>query len=118
SANALEEIMAESGMESPSHTDYFGADSAHMLTVHGGGNPDTFALNAGEMPSLNSEDVGLPPDGLWDDDAAYGQRFCYDHGEYEYLWGTRDRWMRLSDFDLTNIEIQLEGLLNSQQDRP
>ncbi len=118
SANALEEILAESGIESPHHTGYLEADSDHMLTVHEGGNPDTLALNAGEMPSLDSEDVGLPPDGLWDNDAAYGQRFCYDHGQYEYLLGTRDRWMRLSDFDLPSIETKLEGLLKRQQDRP
>ena len=31
------------------------------------------------LPRL--EDVGLPPDEIWDHDAAYDRRFCFNYGE-------------------------------------
>ncbi|KAK7889940.1 hypothetical protein LTR67_008404 [Exophiala xenobiotica] len=118
SADKLGETLAEIGIESSHPPGYVKADSDHILTVDEGGDPSTLALDVGAIPSREFEDVGLPPDGLWDHYAAYGQRFCYDHGEYEYLLGTRDRWMRLSDFDTPKAEIQLEVLLQGHRDRP
>nr|KAK5449230.1 hypothetical protein LTR18_002319 [Exophiala xenobiotica] len=48
-------------------------------------------------PSICLEDIGLPSDGLWDYDAAYEQRYCYGHGEFEYLLTTPDRWISSDD---------------------
>lgn len=31
----------------------------------------------------DADDVGLPADGVWDHDAVYHQRFCFDHGKTE-----------------------------------
>ena len=45
------------------------------------------------------EDVGVPKDGVWPQEAAYDRKYCRRHRTYEYLLGTLDRWMRPSDFD-------------------
>jgi len=58
------------------------------------------------------EDIGVPADELWDHE-AYDYRFCSDHGESEYLLGTADRWMYLSDFDIPDAEATLEAMLQS-----
>ncbi|KIX09297.1 uncharacterized protein Z518_00376 [Rhinocladiella mackenziei CBS 650.93] len=62
-------------------------------------------------PHPHLEDVGLPPDGLWDHDAAYKRRFCFDHGEIEYLLGNADRWMFPGNFDVPNAAAALEAMV-------
>ncbi|KIW35923.1 uncharacterized protein PV06_11749 [Exophiala oligosperma] len=139
-ADAFEEIMAECDTtESPQHADNLdspngsvvsdssftsdssAADSSIVATVHNVADPDTRARSPGDLPSLDSEAVGLPFDGLWDHDSAYDRRHCYNHGEYEYLLDTKDRWMRPKDFIPANAvtrsqakeldaEIKLENL--------
>ncbi|KAK6362456.1 hypothetical protein LTS17_012845 [Exophiala oligosperma] len=135
-ADIFEEIMAECDTESPQDADSLdssnssiisdssAADSSIIATVHNVADPDTRARSSGATPSLDSEAVGLPFDGLWDHDAAYDRRYCYSHGEYEYLLDTKDRWMRLSDFVPANAvtglkakeleaEIKLKNLHNT-----
>ncbi|KIW36102.1 uncharacterized protein PV06_11614 [Exophiala oligosperma] len=125
-ADAFEEIMAESQTALSSQTSSFtsdnsAADSSIVATVHNVADPDTRARSPGDLPSFDSEAVGLPFDGLWDHDAAYDRRYCYSHGEYEYLLDTKDRWMRPKDFVPANAvtglkakeldaEIKLENL--------
>ncbi|KAK6363853.1 hypothetical protein LTS17_012759 [Exophiala oligosperma] len=140
-ADAFDEIMAECDTESPQdaesldssnssvisdcsfNSDSSAADSSIIATVHIVADSDTRARSSGTTPSLDSEAVGLPFDGLWDHDAAYDRRYCYSHGEYEYLLDTKDRWMHPSDFVLANAvtglkvkeldaEIKLENLHN------
>ena len=61
-------------------------------------------VEAGFCPPL--EDVGIPRDGVWDHDAAYKSRFCYDHGQMEYLLGTADRWMAPGDFRVPEAVLE------------
>lgn len=68
--------------------------------------------------SVSLEDIGFPPDGLWDHNAAYEQRFCYDHGESEYLLGTDNRWMLSTDFEIRDAEVILEAMLQKHKDDP
>ena len=68
------------------------------------------------VSSLN--EVGPPTDTLWDITATYNQRFCYFHGEFEYLLGTADRWMHPDDFDIANAEDRLEALLQKHKSSP
>lgn len=69
-------------------------------------------------PSTDLEDVGSPSDGLWDVNRAYVQRFCYSHGESEYLLGTEDRWMSSTDFEIREAEVTLEAMLQEHKDHP
>lgn len=57
------------------------------------------------------DNIGLPTDGIWDHDAVYQERFCFDHGEVEWLLRTPDRWMRPSDFERSRVELRLEAKL-------
>lgn len=65
------------------------------------------------MRSLDPEDVGLPSDGLWGYDAAYDRRYCYNHGEYEYLLIARNRWMRPCDSVPASAKIELKAKLEN-----
>jgi len=38
-------------------------------------------------------------------------RFCFDHGQNEWLLGTPDRWMRPGDFKVSEAEAKLEAEL-------
>ncbi|KIW18211.1 hypothetical protein PV08_02499 [Exophiala spinifera] len=62
--------------------------------------------------------VGLSPDKVWDHNVAYDRRFCYNHGETEYLLGTADRWMSPRDFDIRDAEGALEAMLQKHKDNP
>ena len=62
------------------------------------------------------DDVRLPSDGVWDHNAAYDHKFCFDHGETEYLLGTPDRWMPASHFDILDAEAALEAMLQKHKD--
>ena len=68
--------------------------------------------------TICSEDFGLPSDGLWDQPNAYEYRWCYEHGEFEYLLRTADRWMSPVDFGNPNSEAFLESLLQNHKDSP
>lgn len=72
---------------------------------------NTRAQNLRDMPSLDHKDVRLPSDGLWDHDAAYDRRYCYNHGKNEYLLGAKDTWMRLCDFVPANAKTDLKAKL-------
>lgn len=76
------------------------------------------AMSALRIPSVNLEDVGTPSDGLWNVNAAYEQRFCYIHGESEYLLGTEDRWMSSTDFELRDADVTLKAMLHRRKDIP
>lgn len=52
--------------------------------------------------------IGLPADGQWDHDDAFAQRFCFRHGETEYLLSTPDRWMDARDFKRHDAAEHLE----------
>ncbi|KAK5404405.1 hypothetical protein LTR06_009552 [Exophiala xenobiotica] len=69
---------------------------------------------------ISPDDIGLPPSGFWDHDAAYEQRFCYEHGGFEYLLAPADRWMSPGDFDIPDAESALATLLedNSSEFEP
>lgn len=62
------------------------------------------------------EDIGLPLNQLWDHDAAYDCRFCFDYGETEYLLGTANRWMSSGDFDTPNAVSLLKTRLRRHKD--
>lgn len=68
--------------------------------------------------SASLEDVGVPTSQLWEHNAAYDRRFCFDHGETEYLLGTANRWMSSGDFDIPNAAALLEIGLQRHRDDP
>ena len=67
---------------------------------------------------LVSDDVGLPSDRVWDHDAAYDHRLCFEHGETEDLLGTANRWMPTGDFDILNSEAALNAMLQNHTKSP
>jgi hypothetical protein len=77
--------------------------------------PSTVAM---ELLPVNAEDVGPPVDGIWDHDNVHDQRFCFDHGENEWLLGTPNRWMRPSDFKVAGAEAKLEAKLQDYNRKP
>ena len=60
--------------------------------------------------------MGPPPGGVWDHDAAYDRRFCFDHGETEYLSWTADRWMSSGEFDIADAKAALEAMLRKHKE--
>lgn len=70
--------------------------------------------HAQQIQPADLEDVGLPHDQLWDQDKAYDRRFCFEHGEFEYLLGTPNRWMSPIDFGTRGAESRLTRLLQDQ----
>jgi hypothetical protein len=79
---------------------------------------EMLVMSAPRTPSVGLGDVGYPPNGLWDQNSAYEQRFCYDHGESEYLLGTDNRWMFSTDFEIRNAKLTLEAMLQKHKDDP
>jgi len=45
-------------------------------------------------------------------------RFCFDHGQNEWLLGTPDRWMRPGDFKVSEAEAKLEAELRDYHRKP
>ena len=78
----------------------------------------TEAIVRGEDMPLILEQVGLPLDGRWDHDAAYDKRYCFQHGEDEFLLGTPSRWMRPTDFKLPAVEDRLKSMFEQFSERP
>ena len=64
------------------------------------------------------EVIGLPLDGHWDHDAAYDHRYCFQHGEDEYLLGTPASWMSPTNFRLSAAGERLEVMLEQFNRNP
>lgn len=62
-----------------------------------------------DLEDIGPQDIGLPADGLWDQEGAYDERLCDSHGETEYLLRPSDRWMRPSDFHI-DAQLKLDAL--------
>ena len=79
-------------LQAPSHR----PSSSHLedqsVTIHTDKDTVIFDREKNTMPI--PEVIGLPLDGHWDHDAAYDHRYCFQHGEDEYLLGTPASWMR------------------------
>lgn len=91
------------------------------------GSPTTETDNAGLMASTatpfspdfhDNLAIGLPVDGQWDHDDVFAQRFCYQHGETEYLLSTPDRWMAIGDFERADAGEQLQARLDAHEQYP
>lgn len=99
------------GSDSSDSSFYVPAEASIVATVQDTADHNTRAQNLRDMPSLDSKEVGLPSNGLWDHDAAYAKRYCYNHGGYEYLLRANDTWMRLCDFVPANAKTDLMAKL-------
>ena len=64
------------------------------------------------------EVIGLPLDGHWNHNAAYDHRYCFQHGEDEYLLSTPASWMSLTDFRLSAAGERLEVMLEQFDQSP
>ena len=64
------------------------------------------------------EVIGPPLDGHWDHDAAYDRRYCFQHGEHEYLLGTPANWISPTDFRLSAAGERLEIMLEQFHQSP
>lgn len=84
------------------------ADANRLSLIPGPGSDQDGPINAQKNFPTSLEDIGLPPNQLWDHTAAYDRRFCFDHGETEYLIGTANRWMSPGDFDIADAAALLE----------
>jgi hypothetical protein len=65
-----------------------------------------------------ADDVGLPADGIWDHDASYQERFCFNHSEPEWLLGIPNMWMRPRDFNISGAEAKLAAKLQEYNRNP
>ncbi|KAF7502348.1 hypothetical protein GJ744_006002 [Endocarpon pusillum] len=63
------------------------------------------------------DEVGIPNEGNWEIVAAYESRFCFKHGQREWLLRTADRWMRPSDF-IGEVKEKLESKLHKYWGEP
>jgi hypothetical protein len=63
--------------------------------------------NSGTLDERGAENVGTPIDNKWDLIAAHERRFCFDHGEDEWLLEYADRWMYPNDFSFGGAEVTL-----------
>ena len=59
--------------------------------------------------------IGVPADGAWDFVDAYEHRFCYDHGQNEWLLRAEDTWMLSDDFGVPGARGKLDGQVNRFQ---
>jgi len=67
------------------------------------------------LPRL--EDVGFPKDREWSYIAAHESRFCFHHGEWEWLLQSVDRWMSPAEFNVSNAETALAAKLQKYEMR-
>ena len=67
---------------------------------------------------INPEHVGVPNDGKWDLIAAHEFRFCFQHGEDEWLLESENKWMDPSDFNIPGAEAALEAKLQKYDSSP
>jgi hypothetical protein len=54
------------------------------------------------------KDVRLPPNQLWDYNAVYNHRFCFNHSKTKYLLRTANRWISPGNFDIADTAALLE----------
>jgi hypothetical protein len=64
------------------------------------------------------EDVDMPNDGKWDLIAAHEFRFCFQHGEDEWLLESDNNWMHASDFNIPGADAALEAKLQKYESNP
>jgi hypothetical protein len=76
------------------------------------------AIETALPSSINPQDVGVPNDGKWDVIAAHEARFCFQHGEDEWLLECENKWMDSSDFDIPGAEAELEAKLQKYKSNP
>ena len=79
---------------------------------------DTEVFDGEKNEVVTPEVIGLPLDGRWDHDAAYDHRYCFQHGEDEYLLGTPASWMTPTDFRLSAAGERLEVMLEQFNQSP
>jgi hypothetical protein len=87
-------------------------DSVAGRTVH---------VAAGVMEGnlvLDPEDIGIPKQGNWELIGACQDRFCFEHGQKEWLLHIADRWMRPSDFEVREAETKLKIKFQKYQRKP
>jgi hypothetical protein len=71
-----------------------------------------------EIVVLDPDDVGIPNEGKWNLTNAYEFRFCFEHGQQEWLLQCADRWMRPSEFNVYEAKAKLEIKLWKYQREP
>jgi hypothetical protein len=67
---------------------------------------------------INPEDVGVPEDGKWKLIAAHESRFCFQHGEDEWLLESENKWMDPGDFNIPRAEAVLDAKLQKYNSKP
>lgn len=63
----------------------------------------------------DSKDVGISSDGEWDLKTVHECKFCFEHGEEEWLLENAKRWMYPSDFNISGAEVTLEARLQKYE---
>lgn len=71
-----------------------------------------------EIIILDPDDIGIPNEGKWHTTDAYKFRFCFEHGQKEWLLLYADRWMRPSDFSVYEAKTKLEVKFQKYQRKP
>ena len=85
-------------------------DTPHQASLHRSPTPGIVIETTLPSP-INPRDVDVPNDGKWDVIAAHEARFCFQHGEDEWLLESENKWMDPSDFDIPGAEAELEAKL-------
>jgi hypothetical protein len=67
---------------------------------------------------IDPDDVGIPDEGKWDLIKACESRYCFEHGQKEWLLQCTDRWMCPSDFNVFQAKTKLEIKLQKYQKEP
>lgn len=98
----------------PTETGHPAYHTPQMITSHSAAITRIASESALPNPQ-DPEDVGIPSDGKWDLKAAYEWRFCFEHGEEEWLLENTERWMYPSDFNVSGAEATLEARLQKYE---
>jgi hypothetical protein len=76
--------------------------------------PPSRAIASESAPGIReADDIDLPTDNKWDLVTAHEKRFCFDHGEDEWLLEYAERWMDPSDFGVIGAEERLTDRLHT-----
>lgn len=70
-----------------------------------------------QTPLPDPKEIELPSGEVWNIDGACGERFCYEHGEAEYLLMTPNRWMSADSVGVPEAELDAR-LLQKDKVRP
>jgi hypothetical protein len=74
--------------------------------------------STGTSPVRHAEDVDIPTNKIWTWVAAHESRFCWEHGQDEWLLEFEDSLVCPGDFDVSEAEVKLEKMLQGyQQDK-